>query len=215
MNCGKPARLYPPVPLSTLACSHGANVVPDALLRQSPLPSGCYSPQPACAGYLAEGPSPRYNPRQIIRRISISRKKSRDVHRADAVHYQARCHGAEPHGGDQHHHRKDRIADLALKRARWSLAEAQNFYAEHRDRPFYESLCAFMTSGPIVMRCSRGERHRGLPQGDGRHRSRGGQEGDLRKRFAKSKPRIRARLRQSASAAREIALNSRPEEIVG
>jgi nucleoside-diphosphate kinase len=46
---------------------------------------------------------------------------------------------------------------VAQKRVRWSLAEAQNFYAEHRDRPFYESLCAFMTSGPIVLQVLEGE----------------------------------------------------------
>lgn len=29
-------------------------------------------------------------------------------------------------------------------------AEAQEFYAVHRERPFYGSLCSFMTSGPCM-----------------------------------------------------------------
>jgi len=38
----------------------------------------------------------------------------------------------------------------ALRMARLSRAEAEAFYAVHRGRPFYGSLCAFMTSGPCV-----------------------------------------------------------------
>ncbi len=29
-------------------------------------------------------------------------------------------------------------------------SQAQSFYAVHKDRPFYESLVAFMTSGPCI-----------------------------------------------------------------
>jgi nucleoside-diphosphate kinase len=39
---------------------------------------------------------------------------------------------------------------LALERLRLSDAQARAFYAVHRERPFYESLVAFMTEGPIV-----------------------------------------------------------------
>lgn len=38
----------------------------------------------------------------------------------------------------------------ALKRVRMTREEAGRFYAVHRDRPFYESLTAFMSEGPIV-----------------------------------------------------------------
>ena len=38
----------------------------------------------------------------------------------------------------------------ALRMARLSRAEAEAFYAVHRGRPFYGSLCAFMTSGPCM-----------------------------------------------------------------
>jgi len=34
---------------------------------------------------------------------------------------------------------------------------AGGFYAEHKDRPFYEALIAFMTSGPIVVQVLEGE----------------------------------------------------------
>jgi nucleoside-diphosphate kinase len=33
---------------------------------------------------------------------------------------------------------------------RLSLAEAQRFYAVHRERPFFDELCRFMASGPCV-----------------------------------------------------------------
>jgi len=38
----------------------------------------------------------------------------------------------------------------ALKRMRLSQAQAQSFYEVHRHRPFYDSLVAYMTSGPII-----------------------------------------------------------------
>ena len=36
-------------------------------------------------------------------------------------------------------------------------ARAQAFYAVHRERPFYENLVAFMTSGPIMVQVLEGE----------------------------------------------------------
>ncbi len=38
----------------------------------------------------------------------------------------------------------------AMKMVHLSLAQAQGFYAVHRERPFFESLTAFMSSGPVV-----------------------------------------------------------------
>ena len=46
---------------------------------------------------------------------------------------------------------------VAQKRVRWTLAQAQNFYAEHKGRPFYDVLCEFMTSAPIVVQVLEGE----------------------------------------------------------
>ena len=38
-----------------------------------------------------------------------------------------------------------------------AATKAQQFYAEHKGRPFYDELCAFMTSGPIVVQVLEGE----------------------------------------------------------
>ena len=38
----------------------------------------------------------------------------------------------------------------ALRMMRLSREQAAAFYAVHRERPFYESLVGFMTSGPVV-----------------------------------------------------------------
>ncbi|MGC8916653.1 MAG: nucleoside-diphosphate kinase [Thermoanaerobaculum sp.] len=38
---------------------------------------------------------------------------------------------------------------LGVKRLRLSEAQAKKFYEVHRERPFYGSLVAFMTSGPV------------------------------------------------------------------
>jgi nucleoside-diphosphate kinase len=38
----------------------------------------------------------------------------------------------------------------AMKMLHLSLAQARAFYAVHKERPFYDSLTGFMSSGPIV-----------------------------------------------------------------
>lgn len=37
-----------------------------------------------------------------------------------------------------------------LRMTRMGRAEAREFYAVHRERPFYDSLVEFMTSGPVI-----------------------------------------------------------------
>ncbi len=46
---------------------------------------------------------------------------------------------------------------VAQKRLRLSLERAQAFYAVHEARPFYDDLCAFMSSGPVVVQILEGE----------------------------------------------------------
>jgi len=46
---------------------------------------------------------------------------------------------------------------LAAKLAHLSLAEARGFYAVHRERPFYQSLCTFMTQGPCLLMVLEGD----------------------------------------------------------
>lgn len=46
---------------------------------------------------------------------------------------------------------------VAQRRLRLTRARAEAFYAVHRERPFFDSLCAFMTSGPVVVQVLEGE----------------------------------------------------------
>jgi len=39
----------------------------------------------------------------------------------------------------------------AMKRVSLSNAQAEGFYAVHRERPFFGSLTAFMSSGPVIV----------------------------------------------------------------
>ena len=38
-----------------------------------------------------------------------------------------------------------------------SKSKAEEFYAEHKERPFFGELVSFMTSGPVVLMCLAGE----------------------------------------------------------
>jgi len=44
-----------------------------------------------------------------------------------------------------------------LRRLKLSAAEAQEFYKEHKGKPFYEPLVRFMTSAPLVATAWEGE----------------------------------------------------------
>src|SRR5919108_2469487 len=46
---------------------------------------------------------------------------------------------------------------IAQKRTKWSKQDAEAFYAVHKERPFYNDLVKFMTSGPIVVQVLEGE----------------------------------------------------------
>ncbi len=46
---------------------------------------------------------------------------------------------------------------VAQKMLRLSDEVAGGFYAEHKERPFYADLVAFMTSGPVVVQVLEGE----------------------------------------------------------
>ncbi len=48
-----------------------------------------------------------------------------------------------------------RIAQLRM--VHLSKDDAQGFYAVHKERPFFDSLCTFMSSGPIVVGVLEGE----------------------------------------------------------
>jgi nucleoside-diphosphate kinase len=46
---------------------------------------------------------------------------------------------------------------VAQKRLHLTKAQAGQFYAVHKDRPFYDELCAFMSRSPIVAQVLEGE----------------------------------------------------------
>ena len=106
---------------------------------------------------------------------------------------------------------------VAQKRVRWTLPQAQKFYKEHKGKPFYDSLCEFMTSGPIVLQVLAGEdaidKYRKVM---GATDPAEAKRGTLRKRFALSCAKNSVHGSDSpASAAREIGLVFQPSEIVG
>ncbi len=55
---------------------------------------------------------------------------------------------------------------IAARFTKLSKAEAEGFYAEHKERPFFNDLVKFMTSGPVMISVLEGEgavmRHRDL-----------------------------------------------------
>ncbi len=46
---------------------------------------------------------------------------------------------------------------VAARMMRLSEEQAQGFYAEHEGKPFFEDLCAYMRSGPVVVQVLEGE----------------------------------------------------------
>ena len=46
---------------------------------------------------------------------------------------------------------------VAMKMLRMDTPQAQGFYAVHKERPFFDSLTDFMTSGPVVVMVLEGE----------------------------------------------------------
>lgn len=46
---------------------------------------------------------------------------------------------------------------VAQKRIRMTKEQAGRFYAVHRERPFYEELTSFISSGPVVVQVLEGE----------------------------------------------------------
>ncbi len=106
---------------------------------------------------------------------------------------------------------------VAQKRVRWTRAQAEKFYEEHKARPFYGELTDFMTSGPIVLQVLEGEnaiaKYREVMGATDPAKA---AEGTIRKLFAKSVGENSSHGSDSPAAAdREISLNFRLDEIVG
>jgi nucleoside-diphosphate kinase len=74
---------------------------------------------------------------------------------------------------------------VGLRMTRLAEAQAQAFYAVHRDRPFFGGLVKFMTEGPIVvMALEREDAVKKLREVMGATNPANAAEGTIRKRFA-------------------------------
>ncbi|MGB6010013.1 MAG: nucleoside-diphosphate kinase [Desulfobacterales bacterium] len=51
----------------------------------------------------------------------------------------------------------NKLKIVAMKMLKMDTAQAQGFYAVHKERPFFDSLTHFMTSGPVVVMVLEGE----------------------------------------------------------
>ena len=106
---------------------------------------------------------------------------------------------------------------VASKRIHLTPAQAGQFYAEHKERPFYGELCSFMASEPVVVQVLEGEgaiaKNREVM---GATNPANADAGTIRKEFALSKGENSVHGSDSeASAAREIAFFFSGLELVG
>jgi nucleoside-diphosphate kinase len=92
--------------------------------------------------------------------------------------------------------------------ARLKREEAQNFYAEHKAKPFFGELVEYMTSGPVFLSClAREDAVKKLREVVGATDPAQASPGTIRARFGKSKQMNSVHASDSsASAAREVKL---------
>jgi nucleoside-diphosphate kinase len=75
----------------------------------------------------------------------------------------------------------------AIKKQSISVEQAQGFYAVHAGKPFFEGLCAFMSSGPLVLMVLEKENAiADLRKLMGATNPANAEEGTIRKKFAAS-----------------------------
>ena len=106
---------------------------------------------------------------------------------------------------------------VASKRIKMTQEKAEGFYAVHREQPFFNSLVAFMTSGPVVVQVLEGEdavvRNRKIM---GATNPAAADEGTIRRTYAES---IEANSVHGSdsdeNAAIEIAFFFTEDELVG
>lgn len=106
---------------------------------------------------------------------------------------------------------------VAQKRLQLTRAQAEGFYAVHKERPFYDDLCTFMTSGPVVVQVFEGENavaeNRNVM---GATNPADAADGTIRKDFAESIEANSVHGSDSAENAKtEIAFFFSEDEIVG
>jgi nucleoside-diphosphate kinase len=106
---------------------------------------------------------------------------------------------------------------IAQKRLKLSQQQAEGFYAVHKERPFYKSLVAFMSSGPVVVQVLEGEnavaKYREVMGATDPAKA---APGTIRKLHAESIEANSVHGSDAAETAKtEIAFFFKPDEIVG
>jgi len=106
---------------------------------------------------------------------------------------------------------------IAQKRIQLSLEQAQKFYAVHQERAFFNDLCDFMITGPVVVQVLEGDNavdaHRTVM---GATNPANAEEGTIRRDFAESIEANSVHGSDSLeNAAKEIAFFFSEMEIVG
>ncbi|ASK33196.1 nucleoside-diphosphate kinase [Alloalcanivorax mobilis] len=104
---------------------------------------------------------------------------------------------------------------VAMKMLHLSREQAEGFYAEHKERPFFGDLVAFMTSGPVIVQALEGEgavlKNRDLM---GATNPKDAEPGTIRADFAETIDENAVHGSDSVeSAAREVAYFFADEEI--
>ncbi len=93
---------------------------------------------------------------------------------------------------------------IAQKKILLSKEQAGSFYAVHRERPFFDELCDFMSSGPIVVQVLQGSNAIELNrQIMGATNPEQAEVGTIRREFALSMTENSAHGSDSAEAAKE------------
>ena len=106
---------------------------------------------------------------------------------------------------------------IAQKRTKLSTSQAENFYAVHKERPFFKNLVQYMTSEPVIVQVLSGEncveKYRSIM---GATNPENADEGTIRKLFALNVQENSVHGSDSEENAKiEIRFFFQAEEIVG
>jgi len=112
---------------------------------------GCSATGPAFSNLFSFRRSFRYHARMVERTLAIIKPDAVSRHLVGTIIQRYEQGGLIP---------------VAMKMVRLTKPQAEAFYYVHKQRPFFDSLCSFMSSGPIVVLVLEGEnairRHRDL-----------------------------------------------------
>ncbi|SRR5579883_563003 len=111
---------------------------------------------------------------------------------------------------------KSGLRVAAMKMMRLSKAQAEQFYAVHKERPFFPNLVSFMSSGPVVVQVLEGENAIALNrQIMGATNPKDAAAGTIRAKFAESIDHNAVHGSDSPETAKqEIAFFFKPEDIL-